>query len=119
MKLLRSVAAVVLGYIVFAMSAVLLFQVLHADPHAPQSLAFMTGTAVYGIAFAFLGGLLAARVAPGWPVQHAGLVCLVIAAGAIASLLASPAGDATWSQWTALLVMAPSAALAPLVTRIR
>ena len=74
MNLLRSIAAVVLGYIVFAVSAVLLFQVLHADPHAPQSVAFMTGTAVYGIAFAFLGGLLAARVAPRRPVQHAGLV---------------------------------------------
>ena len=33
--------------------------------------------------------------------------------GATASLVSSPAADARWSQWTALLLMAPSAYLVP------
>jgi len=119
MKLFRSIAAVLLGYVVFAVSAGLLFQVLHANPHAPQSPTFMAGTTVYGMAFAFLGGLIATRVAPGRPGLHAQLVSIVIAAGATASLFASPASDATWSQWAALLLMAPSAAVAPFVARRR
>ena len=49
--------AVVLGYIAFAVSAVGLFQVLGANPHAPQSLMFMAGTVVYGIGFAILVGI--------------------------------------------------------------
>ena len=119
MNVLRSVAAVILGYVLFAVSAALLFQLLGANPHAPQSMAFMTGTIVYGIAFAFLGGVIAARAAPGRPTLHAGAVSMLIAAGAIASLLASPSSDATWSQWTALLLMAPAASLAPILVRRR
>ena len=89
---------------------------LGANPHAPQSLMFMAGTVVYGIGFAILGGLIAARLAPARPRLHAVVVSLIIAAGATASLFSSPAGDATWSQWTALVLMAPSASLGPLLT---
>jgi hypothetical protein len=117
MNLLRSIAAVVLGYIVFAVSAALLFQVLGANPHAPQSTGFMAGTVAFGMAAAFLGGLLATRLAPRRRGLHAGLESLLIAAGATASLLASPPADATWSQWTALFLMAPSASVAALVGR--
>ena len=117
MSFLRSIVAVILGYIVFAVSAALLFQSLGVNPHAPQSPAFMAGTAVFGMVFAFLGGLLAARLAPGRPGWHAGLVSVLIAAGATASLFASPATDATWSQWAALLLMAPAASMPSLLLR--
>ncbi|MEO7273981.1 MAG: hypothetical protein ABIX28_12555 [Vicinamibacterales bacterium] len=117
MSLLRSIAVVILGYIVFAVSAAMFFQGLGVNPHAPQSAAFVAGTAAFGMAFAFLGGLIAARLAPGRRPLHAGLVAVLIAAGAVGSLLASPPTDGTWSQWMAVLLMAPSAALAGLVGR--
>ncbi len=109
MNTVRSVAAVLIGYVVFAGSAVLLFNAAGRDPHAPQSLGFIIFTVVYGILFAGLGGLLAARIAPKKPTVHAALVSLLIALGATVSLLAAPGAGSTWSQWAALIFMAPSA----------
>ena len=107
--MLRSILAVLLGYAVFALSAVLLFQLAGRDPHSPQSLWFILVSVIYGVIFAGLGGLLAARMAPAKGTRHAAFVTLLIAIGAAVSLVASPGAGSTWSQWTALLLMAPSA----------
>src|SRR4051812_13012318 len=115
MKLLRSVFAVISGYLVFAVSAVLLFQVSGAAPHAQQSVAFMRFTVAYGMMFAAVGGSLAVRIAASRPMLHAGFVAGLIALGAAISLIASPGAGSTWSQWTAILLMAPCAILGPLV----
>jgi hypothetical protein len=69
------------------------------------------------MAVACAGGLAATRLAPGRRALHAAMVAVLIAAGAITSLLTSPVTDATWSQWTAVALMAPSAALAGLLRR--
>jgi hypothetical protein len=106
---LRSLAAVVGGYLIFALSAVALFQLVGRDPHAPQPLWFVIASAMYGIGFAGLGGFVAARVAPARALLHAAAVAIVLALGATVSLLTSPGADATWSQWAALALMAPSA----------
>jgi len=108
MALTRSIIAVLLGYVVFAGSAVLLFQVSGHRPHAAASLPFKAGTAAYGIFFAALGGWVTAWIAARRPITHGVLLACVIAAGAIVSLLFSNAA-ATWSQWSALLLMAPAA----------
>ncbi len=85
------------------------------DPHARQDFAFTAFAVVYGIAFAWAGGLLAARIAPGRGTLHAAFVTFLIALGAIASLLTTPGAGSTWSQWAALLLMAPSAWVAATV----
>ena len=109
MSVLRSVAAVMLGYAVFAVSAVLLFNAAGRDPHAPQNLGFELFAVVYGIIFAGLGGLLAARIARRKGALHGAFVAFVIALGALLSLVATPGGGSRWSQWAALAFMAPSA----------
>ena len=106
---LRSLAAVLGGYLIFAFSAVALFQLSGRDPHAPQPLWFAVASVAYGMAFAALGGFVAARLAPARARLHAAGVALVLALGATVSLVASPGGGATWSQWAALALMAPSA----------
>jgi hypothetical protein len=108
MVLTRSIIAVLVGYIVFAGSAVLLFQVSGHRPHAAASLFFEAGTVVYGMFFAAVGGWVTAWIAVRRPIKHGVLLACVIAAGAIVSLLFSNAA-ATWSQWSALLLMAPLA----------
>ena len=40
MKVLRSIAAVIVGYSIFVISAVALFRLSGFDPHAPQPLWF-------------------------------------------------------------------------------
>ena len=119
MKILRSVLAVILGYAVFAVSAVLLFKLTGRDPHATQDLPFVILTTIYGMVFAALGGILTARVAGGKPTVHAAVLSVVIALGAASSLIASPGSHAKWSQLGALLLMAPSAFLAPRMLRRR
>jgi hypothetical protein len=107
----RTLGAVIGGYLIFALSAVALFQLSGRDPHAPQPLWFVIASVVYGMGFAGLGGFAAARLAPARPLLHAGVVAGVLALGAAVSLVASPGAGATWSQWTALALMAPSAYL--------
>jgi hypothetical protein len=106
---MRSVAAVVAGYLIFALSAVVLFQITGQAPHRPVTAVFMIGSTVYGIGFAALGGSVAARLAPTRPLLHAGIVAGLIMLGAAVSLLTAARADARWSQVAALVLMAPAA----------
>ena len=106
--MLRSAGAVAAGYVVFAVSAVLLFQLSGRAPHADAPLAFKVASAIWGAVFALVGGWLAAHVSVRRPATHAAAVAALIAIGAIASLAARPS-DAIWSQVAALAVMAPCA----------
>lgn len=105
----RTILAVVVGYLTFAFSAVVLFQLSGRDPHAPQPLSFVAFAVAYGVLFGAVGGYVAARLAPSRPRLHAAGVAIVLALGAAISLVASPGAGATWSQWAALALMAPGA----------
>ena len=106
--MLRSVAGVVVGYLVFALAAAVLFRLTGQDPHAAVSLAYAVGATLYGIFFAGAGGFLAARIAGRRPLVHGGIVGLVIGLGAFTSLVLDRAG-AHWSQLAAIFLMAPAA----------
>ena len=111
--MLRSIAALIVGYLVFALSAVLLFRIAGQAPHAPASVGFAVGSTLYGIAFACLGGWLAARIAatparaPGWPALGVGAIIALGAAISLAFELRR--GGAIWSPLSALLFMPPAA----------
>ena len=107
--MLRSIGAVVAGYLLFGIPAAVLFPLTGRDPHAAAPLSFILFTAIYGAVFAMAGGYLAAAIAPRRPRFHAAMVGLLIAIGATASLIAAPA-DARWSQLAAILLVAPVAA---------
>jgi len=109
--MIRSIVAIIVGYFVFAVSAVLLFRLSGVDPHAAVPTWFLLATVLYGCAFSALGGYLAAWIAGRRAFLHAAVLTIVIAAGALASLIARPGKGAIWSQLTALLLMAPSALL--------
>jgi hypothetical protein len=104
----RTVAGVIIGYVIFAVSAALLFQVSGRNPHGGVSMPFMLSSIVYGMFFAALGGWVAARIAK-TPWKPAIAVAVVIATGALLSISMSSSRDARWSQWSAVLLMAPSA----------
>jgi nitroreductase len=106
---IRSIGGVLAGYIVFALSAVVLFRAAGRDPHAAQPLWFMALATGYGMCFAALGGALAVRLAGYRPQLHAVLVAGLIALGAAGSLITSPGDHARWSQLAALVCMAPCA----------
>ena len=104
---MRAFLAVVAGYFIFAVSAVLLFHVANVDPHSPTSLRFKALTVAYGLVFAYIGGFVAGRIG-----RRANLVCgialaIVIALGATISMIASPGAGALWTQTAALFLFAP------------
>jgi len=106
---MRTVAAVIVGYLIFAVSAALLFSVTGQNPHAAASIQFMMMTTIYGMVVAVIGGYVAEWLAraPAWRASLA--LGGVIALGASVSLITSPRQDARWSQIAAVVLMAPSA----------
>jgi hypothetical protein len=115
---MRTAAAVVIGYVIFSISAVALFQLTHQPPHAATSAGFAFVATVYGMVFAAVAGIVAQRVAHRMDLLAPVCVALVIALGATVSLVATWREAAHWSQWTAISLMAPSAALGGLAGRI-
>lgn len=114
---MRTVLAVIAGYVIFAVSAVALFQLTHRAPHAPTSVGFALVATTYGMAFAAFAGLAAQRIARRVDLLAPACVALVIALGATVSLVSTWREAAHWSQWTALLLMAPSAMLGGVLAR--
>ncbi len=111
---MRTIAGVIIGWLMFVLSAVLLFRLAGQEPHAPATTKFMIGSIIYGVGFGFLGGLVAASIAKRRAAGFA--VGTIIALGAIVSLLAQPSG-ARWSPVSALVLMAPAAALGGAIRR--
>lgn len=117
---MRSIGAIGAGYIVFAISAVVLFQAAGQSPDAHASTAFKIGSTLYGCLFALIGGMLAVRLAPRRPASHAVAVAILIAAGAMASLVYHGSEPVSrWSQIAALTLMAPCAAIGGAVLHYR
>jgi hypothetical protein len=105
----RSLFAVVAGYLVFGLSAVILFQVAGVDPHAQSTAGFKIFSVVWGIAFAIGAGFFAAKLAPRRPLWHAGIVAALVALAAMVSL-AGMSGT-RWTQIAAILFTTPSVIL--------
>src|SRR5689334_16125334 len=108
----RSILAVVVGYLIFALSAFAFFQVSGQAPHQAASMPVMSGSIAFGMVFALLGGYVAARIAGRRPLAHGVAVAAVLALGATVSLLSTFGKGAVWSQVGALVLMAPCAVFA-------
>lgn len=108
-SLLRSVAAVFLGYVVFAVCSFAAFRLSGHAPHAAASFGFMAAMSASGVVFALAGGYLAGWIAGRRPLVHAVVMAIVLAVGATVSLVATLGHGAIWSQVAALTLMAPAA----------
>jgi len=103
----RSILAIVIGYLVFAGSAVALFQLAGVEPHAPTSGRFFLFGVAYGVFFALLAGYVTAWIARRrvlWPVLVLAAIVAIVAA--LSLLLARD--QAAWSELAALILMAPA-----------
>jgi len=105
---MRVFSGAVLGYLLFAGSAVLLFHITGHDAHAPASISFEFGAIVFGMLFALLAGYIASVIGGRPNYVAAWIVGALIALGAIVSMLLTVV---SWSQVTALIFMAPAAVI--------
>jgi uncharacterized membrane protein YeiH len=110
-SVIRSILAVLAGYAVFAVGALLVFGLSGQKPHADASAGFKTLAIVAGTAFAITGGYLAAMIAKSSPVAHSTALGALVASIAAWSIHASPVKDPIWSQVSAIFFMAPGGIL--------
>ena len=105
--MLRRIVGVVVGYAIFAASAVMLFSAADRQPHEPAPIAFIIGSTLFGMLFAGIGGFLAAFI--GGRRDTAIAITVLIAVGALISIFGDTGSH--WSPITALVFMSPMAAL--------
>ena len=105
---MRTFMAVAAGYLIFAVSAVLLFHLTNIDPHSQAVLGFKALTMAYGLAFAFISGFVAGRIGQRGDLVSGIALALVIALGATISMMARPGAGALWTQTAALILFAPA-----------
>ena len=105
--MVRALLSAIAGWLVFAAGTVAFFRLTGHDPHEPAEPGYMLAAIAFGVVVAFLGGYLASFLA-GQHCEEAGKVlALLIAIVAIVSMVAQP-GSSVWSQFSALLLMAPA-----------
>jgi hypothetical protein len=112
MNILRNIIAVIVGYAIFVVSAVLLFQLSGIDPHADPSIGFIILTIIYGMLFAFVGGLLAQLISRSGKLTINYILATIIAGFATFSLFKTTENH--YSQLAAIFLFAPASILAGL-----
>jgi hypothetical protein len=113
---MRVVSGVILGYLIFAGSAFLLFRITGHDPHVPASISFEIGAIAFGVLFAALAGFIASFIGGRRDMLAAKCVAVILALVAIVSMIATVV---SWSQVWAVLVMAPAVLLGGWMYRIK
>jgi len=105
---LRSALAIVAGYLVFGLSAGLLFGMSGQDPHRTPSAGFAVFSIVYGMTFSFLGGCLAATIAGRRARLHAAILAAILGVIAVISMVVQWRQGSVWSELSVLLTMVPA-----------
>jgi hypothetical protein len=109
MNILRNVLAVILGYAVFVISAVLLFQLSGIDPHADPTPGIIILTIVYGLLFSFAGGFLTQLISNSGKLTINYILAGIMAGFATFSLLKTTGNH--YSQYAAIFLFAPASIL--------
>lgn len=113
MKIFRLILAVIIGYLIFAVSAVLLFQLSGIDPHNDPSAGVVTLTIAYGLLFSFLGGFVAQPVSGSGKITVNYFLAGLMAGFAAFSLFKSEGNHFT--QLAAIFLFAPASVLGGMV----
>ncbi len=109
MKVARNIAAVIVGYLIFAVSAVMLFNLSGIDPHAETGLMTKFGVVVFGCVFSFIGGYVAKLIAAANTLTVNIVLAVLMAAFAAFSFFKSPGEH--YTQIAAIFLFAPASIL--------
>ena len=107
--MIRKILSVIVGYAIFVITSLLLFNISGQKPHSEASVVFMVFTFFYGAVFSFVSGIITNIIAKSNDLK-ANLVLLVIIAGfAIFSIFKSEGSH--WTQLLAIFIFAPASYL--------
>ena len=108
--MLRGIAAVFAGFVLYSLSAVLLVQISGRPPSDSGGASFAAFAILYGAAIAAIAGFVTARLAPNRPLKHAiVLALLILSASAASSFLFQGPETSRSSLIGTILVDAPAA----------
>jgi hypothetical protein len=82
MKILKSIGAVIAGYLVSAVLTAVTISalgVLFPGSYQPENTGWVVFNVIYGCLFAVIGGYVAARLAPSRPFRHALILGILMA----------------------------------------
>lgn len=111
--MIRKILAIIVSYVIFAVSAVLLFNLAEQNPHADATINFKIITAAYGIFFSVLSGLVLQLIARTKNLTLNLILAFIMAAFAAVSLLTS--GGNSWTQLFAIIIFAPASVMGGLI----
>ena len=105
MTIVRNIAAVVVGYLIFAVSAVLLFKLGGIDPHAEAGIGTILLVVFFGVFFSFVAGFVANAIAASRSlIVNVALAALMFAFAAFSSIRST--GE-HYTQFAAMFIFAP------------
>ena len=104
---LRALVGIIVGWAIFAFSAVLLFRITDKDPHTWPGWSYAVGSILYGMLFAAVAGWVLAIIAKEKATQAAIILAVLIAVVALSSTTMVRAGGSYWSPIATALLMAP------------
>ena len=97
--MIRSIIAVVAGYIMMTVGVMALFAIwFQGDPNAKPSQSFMVFTLGYGLACAIVGGYATAVIARSSPMAHAWALAGLVAVMSIVSMVMFKGQEPLWFQ---------------------
>jgi len=114
MKVFRTILAVIIGYLIFALSAVLLFTLANIEPHDETGYTTIVGVIAYGIVFSLIGGTITKLIASGTSLTANIILALLIAA--IAAVSAYMSDGSNYTQFAAIAIFAPASLIGGIIT---
>jgi len=103
--MLRSIGAVVAGYLLIAAAIITLFAVFYPDPTAVPSQGFMLFSMVYGFVFGILGGYVCGLIAQRAEVKHAAIIAGIGILVSVLSMVFAAAKEPMWYQLANMVVL--------------
>ena len=103
--MIRKILGVFAGYFIFVATSLALFKLSGQDPHVQPTITFKILTAVYGMIFSFLSGLVLKLIARTKNLNLNYILAFIIAGFAAFSLMKSEGSH--WTQLFAIFIFAP------------
>jgi hypothetical protein len=107
--MLRNILSVITGYAIFVVSSLALFKLSGQNPHGQTTITFQIFTAVYGIVFSFLSGLVLQLIARKKNLSLNFVLAFIMAGFATVSLITAEGSHLT--QLLAITVFAPASVI--------